>query len=213
MDTDYWHRKWQADDIGFHQADGNPLLHAYFKELCLPVGSRVFVPLCGKTRDIAWLMSQGYRVAAVELSELAVQQLFAGLELEPAVTRLSGMKQYSAPGLDVFVGDIFQLTHKMLDAVDAIFDRAALVALPEDMRIGYAGHITEVTCQAPQLLVTFEYDQTQMAGPPFSISDTEIRNHYQGNYRISPLASVDVAGKLKGKCVANENVWLLKPLV
>jgi thiopurine S-methyltransferase len=212
MDTDYWHQKWQADDIGFHQAEGNPLLLACFKELSLPVGGRVFVPLCGKTRDIAWLISQGCRIVGVELSELAVQQLFAEMGLEPAVATKGGMKHYSATDLDIFVGDVFQLTRKMLDPVDAVFDRAALVALPEEMRIRYAGHITDVTCQAPQLLVTFEYDQTQMAGPPFSISDAEIHNHYQDSYRISPLASVDVAGKLKGKCVANENVWLLQPL-
>ena len=213
MDTDYWHRKWQADDIGFHQAEGNPLLHAHFKELALPVGSRVFVPLCGKTRDIAWLLSQGHRVAGAELSELAIQQLFAELGLEPAVATIGGMKHYSATDVDIFVGDIFQLTRKMLHPVDAVFDRAALVALPEDMRIRYAGHVSEITGQAPQLLVTFEYDQTQMAGPPFSISDEEIRNYYQDSYRISPLASVDVVGKLKGKCVANENVWLLRSLV
>ena len=212
MDTDYWHRKWQADDIGFHQAEGNPLLLANFKELCLTVGSRVFVPLCGKTRDIAWLFSQGCRIAGVELSELAVQQLFAELGLEPAVATTGGMKHYSATDLDIFVGDIFQLTRKMLGPVQAVFDRAALVALPEEMRIRYAGHVTGVTCQAPQLLVTFEYDQTQMAGPPFSICEAEIHKHYQDSYRISPLASVDVAGKLKGKCVANENVWLLTPL-
>ena len=210
MDTEYWHRKWQADDIGFHQAEGNPLLHAYFKALSLPVGSRVFVPLCGKTRDIAWLLSQGYRIAGVELSELAIQQLFSEIGLEPAVVTKGGMKHYSAADMDIFAGDIFQLTGKMLEPVDAVIDRAALVALPEDMRIRYAGHVAEVTGQAPQLLVTFEYDQTQMAGPPFSICDVEIRNHYQGTYQIAQLASVDVAGKLKGKCVAKENVWLLK---
>lgn len=213
MDTEYWHRKWQADDIGFHQADGNPLLHAHFSELSLPAGSRVFVPLCGKTRDVAWLLSQGYRVAGVELSELAVQQLFAEMGLAPVVAMVGGMKHYSAAGVDIFVGDIFQLTGKMLGPVDAVFDRAALVALPEDMRVRYAGHVSDVTCQARQLLVTFEYDQSQMAGPPFSISDEEIWRHYENSYRISALASVDVAGKLKGKCVANENVWLLTPVV
>jgi len=213
MDTDYWHRKWQADDIGFHQADGNPLLHAHFNELSLAAGSRVFVPLCGKTRDIAWLLSQGYRIAAGELSELAVQQLFADLRLEPAVTVTQGLKHYSAPDLDIFVGDIFLLTREMLDGVAAVVDRAALVALPEEMRVRYAQHVTDITGQARQLLVTFEYDQSQMPGPPFSISDEEISRHYENSYRISPLASVDVVGKLKGKCVANENVWLLTPLV
>ncbi|MEO9874673.1 MAG: thiopurine S-methyltransferase [Anderseniella sp.] len=212
MDAEYWHKKWQADDLGFHQAEGNPLLQAYFKTLALPAGSRVFVPLCGKTRDIAWLLSQGCRIAAVELSELAVQQLFADLRLEPAVVVTQGLKHYSAPDLDIFVGDIFQLSREMLDVVDAVVDRAALVALPEEMRVRYARHVAGITGQAQQLLVTFEYDQSQMSGPPFSISNEEISRHYENSYRISSLASVDVAGKLKGKCVANENVWLLTPL-
>lgn len=212
MDAEYWHHKWQADDLGFHQADGNPLLHTYFKELALAAGSRVFVPLCGKTRDIAWLRSQGCRVAGAELSELAVQQLFADMGLEPAIITKGGMKHYSAADIDIFVGDIFQLTRQMLGPVDAVFDRAALVALPDDMRTRYAAHVIDITGAAPQLLVTFEYDQSQMAGPPFSICDEEIQNRYQDSYNISPLASVDVAGKLKGKCVATENVWLLKPV-
>ena len=211
MDTDYWHRKWQADDIGFHQVDGNPLLHAHFSELALPAGSRIFVPLCGKTRDIAWLLSQGYRIAAAELSELAVRQLFADLRQEPAITGTQGLTHYSAPDLDIFVGDIFQLTREMLSDVDAVVDRAALVALPSEMRVRYARHVADITGRARQLLVTFEYDQSQMPGPPFSISDEELSRHYEKDYRISPLASVDVAGKLKGKCVANENVWLLTP--
>ncbi|MEO1161671.1 MAG: thiopurine S-methyltransferase, partial [Pseudomonadota bacterium] len=81
--------------------------------------------------------------------------------------------------------------------------------LPEEMRIRYAEHITGITCQAPQLLITFEYDQSRMAGPPFSISAAEIPEHYRDCYRVAPLASVDVMGKLKGKCAAKENVWLL----
>ncbi|WP_108882988.1 thiopurine S-methyltransferase [Anderseniella sp. Alg231-50] len=213
MDKEYWHEKWQIADIGFHEADGNSLLPDYFQELSLPVGSRVFVPLCGKSRDIAWLLSQGYRIAGVELSEVAVQQLFAEMELEPTVVTKGGLKCYSVTDLDIFVGDFFQLTHALLGAVDATFDRAALVALPGEMRIRYAVHLTDITCQAPQLLITFEYDQTQMAGPPFSISDAEIPEHYRDCYSVAPLASVHVAGKLKGKCTAKENVWLLKPQV
>ena len=211
MDTDFWHRKWQANEIGFHNKEVNPLLLAYFAELSLSPGSRIFVPLCGKTRDIAWLLSQGCRVAGAELSELAVEQLFAELGVQPAIAGAGGVKHYSAPDLDIFVGDIFKLTGEVLGPIDAVFDRAALVALPEEMRVRYAGHITAITRNAPQLLLTFEYDQAAMAGPPFSISDDEVERHYQDSYQIAALASVDVAGGLKGKCVATENVWLLKP--
>lgn len=210
MDADYWHQKWQADDLGFHQPDGNPLLQAHFTELDLPAGSRVFVPLCGKTRDIAWLMSQGHKVAGIELSELAVRQLFEDMGVEPAVTTRDGMTCYSAADVEIFAGDIFKLTGTMLGAVDAVVDRAALVALPDDTRIRYAGHVAEITVRAPQLLITFEYDQTEMAGPPFSITDAEIGRHYENGYRVSQLASVEVAGKLKGNCDAMENVWLLQ---
>ncbi len=211
MDAQYWHQKWRTDDIGFHEAEGNLLLHANFKELALPAGSRVFVPLCGKTRDIGWLLSQGYRVVGVELNEMAVRQLFEDLQLVPTTTTTGGMTCLNAGDLEVFVGDFFMLAPDMLDPVDAIFDRGALVALPEDMRTRYAHHLTGIAGHAPQLLVTFEYDQTQMDGPPFSIGDADVRRHYQESYRISPLASVDVAGKLKGKCDATENVWLLHP--
>ena len=120
------------------------------------------------------------------------------------------MQHYSAPDLDIFVGDIFKLTRKALGSIVAVFDRAALVALPEEMRVRYARHITEITGNAPQLLLTFEYDQAAMAGPPFSISDDEVERHYKDSYQITALASVDVAGGLKGKCAAKENVWLLK---
>lgn len=211
MDTDFWHQRWQNNQIGFHNAKVNPLLPDHFEALCLPLGSRVFVPLCGKTRDIAWLLSQGYQVAGAELSELAVEQLFAELGVQPEIADAGEVKHYNAPDLDVFLGNIFNLTSRTLGAVDAVFDRAALVALPEEMRVRYTRCLTEITCNAPQLLLTFEYDQTQMPGPPFSVCGEEVRNHYSEIYNLTMIARVDVAGGLKGKCAATENVWVLKP--
>ena len=96
---------------------------------------------------------------SAELSEVAIQQLFEELDIEPAVTDLGDMKCYSADRIDIFVGDIFKLTQALLGPVDAVFDRAALVALPAEMRAAYAPHIVEITGNAPQLLITFEYDQ------------------------------------------------------
>jgi len=210
MDPEFWHQRWKSNRINFHERDGNALLIAHFNALSVPAGGRVFLPLCGKTRDIAWLLSKGHRVGGAELSELAVQQLFAEIGIEPQITDLGALKNYSAPDLDIFVGDIFAVTRDMLGPVDAVFDRAALVALPEAMRVRYARHIAEISRNARQLLITFEYDQAQMAGPPFSVRSDEVRDLYNEHYEISPLASVDVPGGLKGVCPAREHAWLLQ---
>ncbi|MEQ8672525.1 MAG: thiopurine S-methyltransferase [Aggregatilineales bacterium] len=210
MDENFWHKRWAENSISFHEAKANPLLVTYFQELNLEKDSRVFIPLCGKTLAIAWFLSQGYQVVGAELSELAIQQLFTELGVEPQITQIGDLKHYSAPDVDIFVGDIFNLTRQTLGTVDAIFDRAALVALPAKMRDQYTLHITAITDSAPQLLITFEYDQTRMDGPPFSVSGEEVNNHYHDTYDITPLASIEVAGMLKGKVPAKESVWHLK---
>lgn len=218
MDTQFWHQKWHSNDIGFHEGEANALLVTNFHQLKLPTGSRVFVPLCGKTRDIAWLLHQGYRVVGAELSEVAVMQLFAELRdelgIEPTISTMGSLTHHQAhgsklPALDVFVGDIFALTPEQLGSVDAIYDRAALVALPAEMRTRYTQHLLQLTNQAPQLLICFDYQQSVMPGPPFAISPFELQRHYGDSHQIELLTSVMVPGGLKGKCPAQENLWML----
>lgn len=187
------------------------MLVKYFSELALAKGRRVFVPLCGKTLDIAWLLSKGYRVAGVELSQTAIEQLFMELGVQPDISMVGPLAQWSARDLDIFVGDIFALTKKILDPVDAIYDRAALVALPESMRDRYTAHLTEITGKAPQLLICYDYDQRAMEGPPFSVRNEEVTRHYAHLYQVTLLSSTDITGGLKGKCPAKENVWSLRP--
>lgn len=210
MDADFWHRRWQRDEIAFHESEANALLVRSFSELSLEKDGRVFLPLCGKTRDIAWLLSQGYRVAGAELSTLAIEQLFTALKVEPDVADLGDLTRYSADGIDIYAGDIFDLAGSVLGPVDAVYDRAALVALPEEMRKRYAAHLMAMTGAAPQFLICFEYDQNEMDGPPFSVTDEEIHLHYGDHYHLTRIARVDVAGGLKGKCAATENAWLLR---
>lgn len=210
MEHQFWHDKWKDNDIAFHEADANQLLVAHFKELPIASSDRVFVPLCGKTRDIAWLLSKGQQVAGVELSELAVKQLFEDLDVQPMISTHGGLKRYSANSIDILVGDIFKLTREVLGSIDAVYDRAALVALPEDIRTRYCKHVADITCTAPQLLITFEYDQRVMPGPPFSISTAKLNEHYAPTFQIKHIVSVAVAGGLKGKCDAVENAWLLQ---
>ena len=210
MDASFWHQRWENNEVAFHESEGNLLLVKYFKELSLAEGGRVFVPLCGKTLDIAWLLSNGFRVAGAELIETAIEQLFTELGVEPKISGASELKRYSAKNIDIFIGDIFAVSSKMLGSVDAIYDRAALVALPEEMRHRYTAHLMDITDKAPQLLLTFEYDQNLMEGPPFSISNEGVNQHYRDCYDLTLIASKNVPGGLKGKCAAIENAWLLK---
>ncbi|EUJ09456.1 thiopurine S-methyltransferase, Se/Te detoxification family [Methylophilaceae bacterium 11] len=212
MQHDFWHERWQNNQIGFHLAEANPLLVKHFSSLNLQQGARVFLPLCGKTVDIAWLLTQGYCVAGAELSQIAIEDLFNSLNLIPTITTHGEIMHYSAPNIDVFVGDIFKVTPAMLGKVDAVYDRAALVALPNEIRGNYTTHIGAITQHAPQLLICFVYDQSLQAGPPFSVSAEEAKLHYHNLYDLMLLATEQVDGGLKGVCPATEQVWLLKPL-
>lgn len=210
MEASFWHQTWRDNNIAFHRSEANPLLVKYFKQLSLLEDSRVFLPLCGKTLDIPWLLSNGYRVAGVELSTIAVEQLFTELGVEPKISGAGRLEHYSAENIDIFVGDIFHLSSEILGPVDAVYDRAALVALPKEMRDRYTAHLMQITNKAPQLLICYEYDQSLMEGPPFSVSNEEVSQHYKGGYHLTPIASTNVPGGLKGKCAAKENVWLLQ---
>lgn len=209
MDPDFWHSRWKANQIGFHEAEANARLVAHFDALALTPGGRMFVPLCGKTRDIAWFLSKGHAVVGVELSALAISQLFEDLGAAPAITDAGPMRRYRAANLDIYVGDLFDLTQDMTGPVDAVYDRGALVALPAAMRSRYAAHVTHITQAAPQLVICLEYDQTLMDGPPFSIDPEELRRLYGGQYRQTLLGSGRATGRLS-HLVAQESAWLLR---
>lgn len=211
MQHDFWHSRWQSGQIGFHLGEANPLLVKHFSALNLQQGARVFLPLCGKSLDIHWLLAQGYCVAGAELSTLALEALFAELKLTPTVSKIGALTRYNVKNIDIFNGDFFALNAEMLGKVDAVYDRAALVALPEKMRKRYTTHLCATTQHAPQLLVSFDYDQTQLDGPPFSVNTTEITAHYAKNYQLTLLERVELEGGLKGKCIAHEEVWHLNP--
>ena len=211
MEANFWHERWSKNEIGWHESEFNPLLTGNFQRLQLAAGSRVFVPLCGKTRDIVWLLQAGYKVAGAELSETAIQQLFAELGVQATVTAVGKLKRYQAPNLDIFVGDIFDLTAATLGKIDATYDRAALVALPPAMRVRYTAHLGAITGTAPQLLICFVYDQSKQPGPPHSVPLTEVREHYGVAYDVQTVDTKAVPGGLKGICPADEVVMTLMP--
>lgn len=209
MDAEFWHQRWETNQIGFHGDEPNPLLVRHIDKLSLTQGSRLFLPLCGKTLDIAWLLSRGFRVVGIELSGIAIDQLFSELQVTPEIATVGELTHYKAENLDIYAGDFFTLSGQILGPVDAVYDRAALVALPEAMRAQYTHHLANISDKAPQLLINFQYDQQLTDGPPFSVSNEEIHAHYRGHYQITLAESADVPGGLRGTVPAKENVWLL----
>ena len=212
MDHDFWHQRWQNQQIGFHLGEVNPILLAHFKTLGLQAGQRIFVPLCGKTLDMHWLLAQGLLVVGAELSQLAIDALFTELGLTPEITQLDTFRHYRAGNIEIFQGDFFALTPTLLRSVDAVYDRAALIALPGDLRGRYTDHLKQITGTAPQLLISFQYDQSLVAGPPFSVSKEEVSSHYDEDYTVAQLESIRMEKGMRGLYPAEETAWLLSPL-
>jgi thiopurine S-methyltransferase len=210
MNNEHWIQRWKDKNIGFHGNVVNTLLLKHFKALNLKHNSNIFIPLCGKTLDISWLLMLGHNIVGAELSEIAVQELFEELHLTPTITKRKNIIQYSADNIDIFVGDIFNINSNMVGNIDAIYDRAALVALTKDIRIKYTQHLRELSSNAPQILICCEYDQSLMNSTPYSIEHNEINEHYENHYEVKLLERIEIEGGIKGKHKANDTIWLLK---
>lgn len=211
MDHDFWHQKWRDGQIGFHEMATNPLLVGNLPRLQLSASARIFVPLCGKSNDLAWLANQGHQVVGAELSQQAVEAFFAEHDMTPTMSQNGPLQSFKAGPIEIHVGDFFDLTAQALGHVDAIFDRAALVALPAELRRPYTAHLRDLTNTAPQLLISFDYDQSQMNGPPFSVPADEIHAHYDAHYSVHQISSKPITGALSQRCSGSETVWQLTP--
>lgn len=193
MHPDFWHERWHLGQTGFHQDDINPYLRQYWQRIGADAASRVFVPLCGKSADMLWLRAQGHAVLGVELSPLAVAAFFAEHGLQPAVHTQGAFAVHEADSLRLYCGDFFDLRAEDLAGVTAVYDRASLIALPPPMRPAYAAHLRRLLAPGSQvLLVAFEYPQDEMDGPPFSVSEAEIRSLYGGDCAIELLCAEDI---------------------
>ncbi|MCK5639747.1 MAG: thiopurine S-methyltransferase [Gammaproteobacteria bacterium] len=218
MKIDFWHDRWQQDQTGFHQDEINPYLQSFWNNFNLARGSKVFVPLCGKSLDMLWLKQQGYQVVGNEVSPLAVEAFFRENSIEPEVKENPAFQCWSGKDIEILCGDFFDLTASDLAGISAVYDRASLIALPPAMRRQYAEHLCHIVpSEINILLVTLEYSQQQMDGPPFSVSHDELCELYQGKYSISQLASSDIIGqephfKSKGLNHLMENIYRLSDL-
>ncbi|CAM2961639.1 thiopurine S-methyltransferase [Legionella worsleiensis] len=217
MDKDYWHQKWQSKSIGFHQAQPNKLMQRYISSLQLAPGACVFVPLCGKSIDMIWLAAQGYQIIGNELDNNACSDFFTENQIPVQVTPMNDFIVYESANIRIFCGDFFNMNRSILGKIHAVYDRAALIALPKEMRIKYSEQITRLTtASTPILLLTTEYNQDEMQGPPFAVGKEEIITLYGTHFNVHQLycKSFTIPDHLqeKGLTKATEQVYLMTRL-
>ncbi|WP_435037566.1 thiopurine S-methyltransferase [Pseudomonas neuropathica] len=190
MQPEFWHKKWVSGQIGFHLPEVNPYLQRHW---AVPETARVLVPLCGKSLDLAWLAGHGHQVLGIELSEKAIEDFFSEHQIQPQISENGAFKVYRGDAIELWCGDIFALTASDVADCAAIYDRAALIALPAPMRERYAAHLQQILPPGVHgLLITLDYDQAQMPGPPFAVGDDEVQRLLGGVWQVEVLEEQDV---------------------
>jgi len=193
VQPEFWHDRWRTGQVGFHQSAVDRHLAEYWPGFELPAASRVFVPLCGKSLDLKWLRDRGHTVMGVELSAVALESFCMANGVPARRRSLGDFDVYEAEGLRLFRGDFFALTPEILGSVAAVYDRAALISWTPELREAYVAHLTALTGPGTNtLLVTVEYQQEQMSGPPFSVGADDVGRLYARHHEIKQLGRHDI---------------------
>lgn len=196
MEATFWHERWREGRIGFHQADVNGLLKRHWQSLDLAKDSCVFVPLCGKSLDMLWLADQGYQVLGIEINESAVIDFFKESHLSPEIRRDERFIHYHAGPFTLLVGDAFDLSTADLQHCAAVYDRAALIALPPNMRAPYLEQLySQLPTGCRGLVITLEYPEGEKQGPPFSVERSELDTHLTKHWTLQELERVDILAR------------------
>jgi len=198
-----WHSRWKSNKIGWHADQVNQNLIEYFSKLNLVDGDKIFVPLCGKSVDMLYLLQRGLKVVGVEMSEIAAKQFFNENKLEYSVSKADDLILYEGDGIQIFCGDFFTLTANHLVGVKAVYDRASLIALDKALRQKYVNHLNDIILKDVRvLLLTLNYPQHQRVDPPFAVSKSEVDSLYGGSFEFQELQNISD--------IENEPMFLLQ---
>jgi thiopurine S-methyltransferase len=193
VEAEFWLERWRNAQTGFHQATPDKRLQAYWPALHLPANSRVFVPLCGKSLDLLWLKDQGHTIAGVELSPIALESFCMENGIAARRRILIDFDIYETEGLALLRGDFFRLTKSLLGNVSAVYDRAALISWAPPLRAAYVSHLASLIDPGTQmLLISVEYPEADMSGPPFPLTRETIDELYAPYFSIELLGRHDI---------------------
>ena len=196
MEKEFWISKWNEGQIGFHQSEPNNYMVDFFGKTDLK-GKTVFVPLCGKTLDMVWLKDQGAKVIGVELSDLAVTTFFAENQIPFATTEIENGTLYQSDNINIYCCDVLNISSEILKNIDYIFDRASLIALPQEIRKNYVSKIKEImNNQIQYMLITLEYDGG--GGPPFSINKENVHSYFS-DHQVTDISTIEKEVNFRGE--------------
>lgn len=218
MELSYWQSRWQKGNIGWHTDQVYPHLKTYWPRLKLQQGDTVLVPLCGKSLDIKWLLDNGFYVIGVDISAVAIQGLLDFMGGTFTKSTKEGFSVFTSENIELWQGDFFKMEPRLLPDIDAVYDKAALIALPSERRKIYASVIKNIiSSHAKMLLNCFEYRQQEMNGPPFAVFREELEELYGDIFSISLLHEESLFEQLQKfqhrglSSFLNEKVYLLSP--
>lgn len=209
----YWLGRWQRGETGWHQSEVEPGLTANFAHLA---PTRIFVPLCGKSLDLIWLASRGHEVMGVELSEQAVREFFKENQIACHESVRGNFKLFHGGGITILNGDFFELTPQDLGDIGAVYDRAALIALPPELRRSYAAKMIQLldACAHPDtfelLQIVLERTPHDPKGPPYSISTSELEVLYGKSFQIQSISREFLPSNSTETSRTEECIYLMK---
>jgi thiopurine S-methyltransferase len=211
INNDFWMQRWQEGQIGFHRNVVNPKLTEFADQLIDANTKRVYVPLCGKTLDMSWLADQGLHVVGCELSPLAIHQFFEERDTEFE----QKIDVYHSSRFTLYQRDFFELDPSTQQPIEAIYDRAAMVAIGYERQTEYARHLLKILAPGGKiLLVSFDYDRLEMNGPPFAVADEVVRKSFAGAKVdcLSKRSILEEEPKFKNRGLSrlSESVWLIQ---
>ena len=216
MHPDQWLDRWKQNRIGFHASSVNSHLRRYLPSFNLNPGDTIFLPLCGKTHDIAWLAQQGFHVVGIELSQIAIESFFSEHNLQYQQFQSERFMLRISGNISLIQGDYFDLQQEDVSACKMVYDKASLIAFNETDRSRYCAHMLSIMPKATdQLLITLDYDQAQMQGPPFAVSTPEVSQYYASDYSLNVLEQDDIVDdrprwREKGLTALTETVYRLE---
>lgn len=212
MDNELWAKCWRDDEIPFHQVSVNRHLQHFWADLHLAHDDRIFVPMCGKSLDIVWLLEQGHSVLGVELSPVAVRAFFRENRIRPTREKHGAFTRWRGGKLDILCGDFFDLTAADLEDVACVYDRASLTALPEDVRVLYASHLRRMLPIASRMMLLTTEDEPD-ALPAIA---EEVTKLYEAGFDITlthveRILAEDIPGEVGNLVPMDEKVYFLTP--
>lgn len=218
MEISYWQSRWKEKKIGWHLDKVYPLLPKVWPQVSVNGNARVLVPLCGKSLDMIWLAEQGCDVRGVEVSASALREF---RDLYPSTFTVSeshGFTIYKSEKMELWEGDFLKFPATAISSPDLVYDKAAMVALPPEMRPAYSRKVLELCCKKTKILLqTFDYVQEEMNGPPFSVTEKEVQNHFGDHFELTLMheqSKLELLNKFRRRGLTSklkEKLYLLEP--